>query len=312
MDIAYKEWTRPASSGEGEIFSRSWIGPQPKAVIELVHGMAEHSGRYGHFARFLAGNGFAVYANDHAGHGMSARQQGYFAARSGWECVVKDLDALMDEAAQAHPGLPLLLMGHSMGSFLSRSYMARYGEKLAGCVLCGTMGRNPAIKTGKALAALQCKTKGPRSIGKMLDKISTDVYNKRIKNPVNTAAWLSTDDQVCIDFAADAMCGFPFTAQGYYDLFTGLTEVTAPQWAGRVPKGLPVFLVAGEEDPVGSYGAGPRQVAEDLRAAGVQQVDCKIYPGMRHEILNEIGKEQVYSDVLGWLQGVLAAGQRDA
>ena len=305
MAIAYKEWTRPASSGEGEIFSRSWVGEEPRAVLELVHGMAEHSGRYDHFARFLAERGFAVYANDHAGHGMSARKQGYFAARDGWACVVRDLDALMDQAAKEHPGLPLLLMGHSMGSFLSLSYLARFGQRLAGCVLCGTMGENPGVKPGKALAGLQCRLRGPQSPGRLLDKIATGSYNSRIKNPVNKAAWLSTVDQVCIDFEADAMCGFPFTASGYLDLFTGLEEIRAPQWAGRGPKGLPVFLIAGEEDPVGSYGQGPRQVAGWLRQAGVQRVDLKLYPGMRHEVLNENGKGQVYEDVLQWLNTVV-------
>lgn len=305
MTTQYKEWTRPASSGEGEIFSRSWVGDAPKAVIQLVHGMAEHSGRYDHFARFLAGSGFAVYANDHAGHGMSARKQGYFAAKDGWACVVRDLDALMDQAAAAHPGLPLFLMGHSMGSFLSRSYLVRYGQRLTACVLCGTMGENPGIKAGRALAALQCRLRGAQSSGKLLDRIATGSYNSRIQQPVNKSAWLSTIDQVCIDFEADAMCGFPFTAGGYRDLFTGLSEITSPQWAEKVPKELSIFLIAGEEDPVGSYGQGPKQVAGWLRGAGVQHVDLKLYPGMRHEVLNENGKEQVYEDVLQWLNGVL-------
>lgn len=305
MKIAYKEWTRPATSGEGEIFSRSWIGEAPIAVIELVHGMAEHSGRYGHFARFLAENGFAVYANDHAGHGMSARQQGYFAARDGWSCVVGDINALMDEAAAGHPGLPLFLFGHSMGSFLSRSYLTRFGGRLSGCVLCGTMGENPGIKAGKAMAALQCKLRGPRSPGRLLDKMATGSYNSRIKNPVNRSAWLSTVDQVCRDFEADPMCGFPFTASGYLDLFTGLESITSPQWARQVPKALPILLIAGEEDPVGSYGQGPRQVAAWLREAGVARVDLELYPGMRHELINEQGNERVYAQVLSWLRGQL-------
>ncbi len=302
MKTAYQEWTRPASSGEGEIFSRSWVGESPAAVLVLVHGMAEHSGRYGHFARFLAENGFAVYANDHAGHGMSARQQGYFAARNGWASVVQDIHALMEQAAARHPGLPLFLLGHSMGSFLSRSYLARYGQGLTGCVLCGTMGENPGVKAGKALAALQCRIKGPKSPGRLLDKIATGAYNSRIENPVNKSAWLSTVDQVCIDFEADPMCGFPFTASGYLDLFTGLSQITGPHWARQVPKGLPIYLIAGEEDPVGSYGQGPRQVAGWLEEARIEDVTLKLYPAMRHEILNENGKEQVYADVLHWLR----------
>ncbi len=310
MAVSYTEWTRPASSGEGEIFSRSWQPEKPQAVIELVHGMAEHSGRYDLFARFLAGHGFAVYANDHAGHGMSARQQGYFAARNGWEYVVQDINALMDQAAESNPGLPLFLFGHSMGSFLSRSYLTRFGQRLRGCVLCGTMGENPAIRAGKAMAAMQCRLRGPRSSGRLLDKIATAGYNKRIQDPVSKSAWLSSVDQVCLDFDADAMCGFLFTASGYFDLFTGLTEVTSPQWAQKVPKGLPVFLIAGEEDPVGNYGAGPRQVAQALMDAGCAQVQLKLYPGMRHEVLNERGKERVYADVLDWLQPFILEGPK--
>lgn len=192
-----------------------------------------------------------------------------------------------------------------MGSFLSRSYLARHGERLAGCVLCGTMGENPGAKAGKALAALQSRVRGPRSSGRMLDKLATGRYNSRIKDPVNKSAWLSTVDRVCVEFEADPMCGFPFTAQGYVDLFTGVEEITGPQWAEKAPKELPIFLVAGLEDPVGDYGEGPKQVAQWLKAAGVRQVDLKLYAGMRHEILNEQEKETVYADVLGWLRELM-------
>lgn len=304
MAVEVKEWFRPASSGWGQIFSRSWIDDKadgPRALIIIAHGMAEHSGRYDHFARFLAENGFAVYMNDHAGHGRSAQVKGHFADKNGWECVVKDLNALMDQAVERHPGLPVFLMGHSMGSFLSRSFIARYGERLSGCVLCGTMGRNPGVPLGRALALAQIKLMGPRSTGRRLDAIASAGYNKRIERPVNGSAWLSTDDAVCRAFEADPLSCFPFTAAGYLDLFNGLTEISSPDWAGRVPKGLPILLIAGDQDPVGNYGEGPKQVAGWLREAGVRGVELKLYPGMRHEVLNEIGKEEVYQDVLAWL-----------
>lgn len=301
MAVEVKEWFRPASSGWGQIFSRSWTDGEPKAVILIAHGMAEHSGRYDHFARFLCENGFAVYMNDHAGHGRSAQIKGHFADKNGWECVVKDLNALMDQAVERHPGLPVFLMGHSMGSFLSRSFIARYGERLSGCVLCGTMGRNPGVPLGRALALAQIKLMGPRSTGRRLDAIASAGYNKRIERPVNGSAWLSTDDAVCRAFEADPLSCFPFTAAGYLDLFNGLTEISSPDWAGRVPKGLPILLIAGDQDPVGNYGEGPKQVAGWLREAGVRGVELKLYPGMRHEVLNEIGKEGVYQDVLAWL-----------
>ncbi len=306
MSVTVQEWFRPASSGWGQIFSRSWVEEEPRAVLVIAHGMAEHSGRYDPFARFMAEHGFAVYMNDHAGHGRSAQIKGHFADKDGWECVVRDLHALACQAGERHPGLPVFLMGHSMGSFLSRSYIARYGQELKGCVLCGTMGKNPAVPAGKAMASLQARIMGPRSTGKKLNQLATTGYNKRIANPVNASAWLSTDDQVCRDFEADPLSNFPFTAAGYRDLFTGLSEISSPSWARRVPQELPVFLVAGDQDPVGQYGEGPRQVAEMLRAAGVRDVRLKLYPGMRHEILNENGKEEPCQDILDWLAQRLA------
>ncbi|RKJ39947.1 alpha/beta hydrolase [Acutalibacter sp. 1XD8-33] len=307
MSVSVHEWFRPANSGWGQIFSRSWTSSGPvNAVLMIAHGMAEHSGRYDHFARFLAENGFAVYMNDHAGHGRSAQIKGHFADKDGWECVVRDLHSLMDQAKKEFPGLPLFLMGHSMGSFLARSYLIRYGEELSGCVLCGTMGKNPGVAPGKALAVFQAKMMGPRSTGKKLNTLATASYNSRIENPVNASAWLSRDEKVCRAFEADPLSNFPFTAAGYRDLFTGLSEISSPQWAQKAPKGLPVFLIAGDQDPVGNYGAGPQEVAGWLRDAGIQDVQLKLYPGMRHEVLNEIGKEEAYQDVLGWLKERLA------
>lgn len=304
MNIERKEWTRKASGEPGRIFSRSWKSEDTpaKAVVEIAHGMAEHSARYDAFAAFLAERGYAVYMNDHAGHGRSAQINGHFADKNGWENVVSDLNALMDQAAENHPGLPLFLMGHSMGSFLSRSFLTRYGTRLSGCILCGTMGKNPGVKPGKALASLQCRLRGPRSRGKFIDKLAFGSYNKRIEQPVNQFAWLSRDEDICKSYAADKMCGFEFTAAGYRDLFTGLEEISSPTWAANVPKEVPIYLIAGTEDPVGNYGEGPKQVAEQLKAAGVKNVELKLYPGMRHELLNELGKEQVYSDILAWLE----------
>ncbi len=310
MSIAKKEWTRKACGEEGEIFSRSWIDEEtlPKAVLVIAHGMSEHSARYDHFASFLAQNGYAVYMNDHAGHGRSAEAggHGHFADKNGWENVVGDLNSLMDEAAENHPGLPLFLMGHSMGSFLSRSFLTRYGKRLSGCVLCGTMGKNSGVGPGKLLASLQCRVKGPRSRGKLIDNLAFGSYNKRIENPVNKFAWLSENEENCRAYDADPLCGFEFTAAGYRDLFTGIQEISSPRWAAAVPKELPIYLVAGEEDPVGNYGVGPRQVADALQAAGVKSVKLTLYPHMRHEILNETGKDQPWNDILSWLDARLA------
>ena len=300
MSVTKSEWFRKAADGE-RIFSRRWAGEAPKAVLVIAHGMAEHSARYDELATFLAEAGYAVFMNDHRGHGQTAKTDGWFAEENGWAAAVEDLRDLAGEAAGQYPGLPVFLMGHSMGSFLARSYIARYGGELAGCVLSGTAGPNPAVKTAKALASLQCRLRGSQSPGRLLNRVAFGSYNKRIKAPVNQFAWLSSDDQVCLAYAADPKCGFPFTAGGFRDLFTGLEEVTSPDWPGRVPKDLPVFLFAGDQDPVGAYGAGPAQVAESLRAAGVRDVTLTLYPGMRHECHNEIGREKVYETLLNWL-----------
>lgn len=295
------EWFSPAASGEGEIYSRLWAPSSPPlAVVQIAHGMSEYIGRYDDFAVYLARRGFAVCGNDHAGHGRSARVKGYFAAKDGWECLLRDMKRLEDQMRQKHPGLPVFLFGHSMGSFLARSYITRT-PGLAGCILCGTAGSNPALLLGRAIAAVQKRAKGPQSVGRLLARLSFGGYNSRIKNPVNDFAWLTAGEDVPRAYAQDDLCGFPFTASGYAELFRGLTEVTSPRWAAKVPKELPVFLIAGEDDPVGAYGKGPREVRDALHATGHADAQLRLYPGMRHEILNEADKRNVYEYILAWM-----------
>ena len=184
------EWTSPAHSGEGEIFSRLWAHEEPKAVLLLVHGMAEHSARYADFGSFLAQHGFAVFMNDHAGHGRSAVVQGHFADHDGWEHVLADLHRLETDARAKYPGLPVFIFGHSMGSFLTREYIARWGDGLAAAVICGTMGANPLLGFARALASLQAAVKGPKSPGKLIESLSTGGYHKQFPGE-GPSAWPS-------------------------------------------------------------------------------------------------------------------------
>ncbi|MDR0817517.1 MAG: lysophospholipase [Clostridiales Family XIII bacterium] len=329
------QWLRPASSGREDIFSRLWLPDcmavtanepdtaavdaasgsepgaaalKPRAVIQIAHGMAEHSARYDEFARFLTGNGFIVCMNDHAGHGPHAGTLGYFADADGPDHVTEDIHSLFDAVCSGDSmfppvshSLPKFLLGHSMGSFISRKYLTRYGDELAGCILSGTMGINPALAFGKALARLQVKVKGPKSAGRLLTVIAFGSYNKRIKNPVNRNAWLSTADDVCEVYEDDPYCGFPFTALGFVDLFTIMQEISAPGWAASVPKELPVYIFSGGEDPVGAYGKGPAEVYDRLQKTGHRDLTLKIYPAGRHEMLNETNNAEVYDDVLTWV-----------
>lgn len=305
--MTQSEWTSPAHSGEGRIYSRMWAPQQPRAVLLLVHGMAEHSGRYAPFARFLAENGFAVFMNDHAGHGRSAVVQGYFAEKDGWDHVLGDLERLEADARARYPGLPVGIFGHSMGSFLTREYIARHGGRLYAAVVCGTMGKNPLLGFARALAGVQTAVKGPRSPAKLIDSLSTGGYHRLFPGE-GRSAWLCTDKAVQEAFDADPDCGFVFTASAYRDMFGGLAAITGPAWAAKVPKDLPVLVIAGDKDPVGDCGKGPTQVYGWLKAAGLE-AELKLYPGMRHEILNEPGRARVYEDVLGFLQGALPAAE---
>lgn len=295
-----REWLRKASSGEGQIYSVIYSGTEKRALLHLIHGMSEHSGRYEDFAAFLVDHGFVVVMEDHQGHGRSARVPGHFGDHNGWKNILKDLKGLSDEARKQYPDLPFFLMGHSMGSFLARSYVIRYGKELDGLILSGTMGRNPAVYVGLILAAVQKKLKGPKSKAKLLYRLGMGNYNKEIRNPVNSSAWLSTVDEVCRAYEADPLSGVEFTAAAYYDLFSGLKEINSAGWAQKVPD-LPIYLFAGGADPVGNYGKGPAEVYALLKESG-HQTELKIYPGYRHEMLNEAIHEQVYQDIMNWLE----------
>lgn len=278
----------------------------PKAVIQLVHGMAEYIDRYDEFARYLVGRGFVVCAEDHVGHGGSATGPddfGHMPLRNGKSVVVGDVHTLHRMVARTFPDVPYVLYGHSMGSFIVRAYIARYGDELDACVLSGT-GNVPAnmSKMGNTLARFIASIKGDHHRSKIIDNMGAGAYGKKIENARTPLDWLSTDPEVVDAYIADDLCGFMFTVGGYATLLDLTAEVVTPECAEKVPKNLPVFFVAGDGDPVGDMGEGVKAAAQLLRDAGVQTVDCKIYSGMRHEIHNEIGKEQVYDDIATWIK----------
>jgi alpha-beta hydrolase superfamily lysophospholipase len=306
-NIERKEWLRPASSGREDILSLSWISilDAPKAIVIIAHGMSETAVRYDLFARFLAEAGYAVYMNEHAGHGVHAETLGYFAEKNGMEYLIKDMKSLQDEATTAYPGMPVFLFGHSMGSFLSRRYITKYGDALAGCILSGTAGDNSALGLAKFLSSTQKAIKGPKSPGVLITKIAFGSYTNKIDKPVNAAAWLTRDDDICFKYAADPYMGFPFTAAGYLDMFTLMGQVSGMKWAKQVPIELPIFIFSGDADPVGGYGKGVKQVHSRLREVGVKDLKMKLYPEGRHEMLNELNKEEVFADIQEWLDAHL-------
>ena len=279
---------------------------EPLGAVQIIHGIAEHKDRYDTFARFLKSAGFAVYASDLPGHGSAARLEGslgLFPEEDGWLKVAAGEHAVTEKIRELHPGKPLFLFGHSMGSFLARTLLIRWPGGLTGCILCGT--GSPAeglVKAGCAASGLVVKLKGREKPSKMLINMAFGAYNKRIPDAASPNAWISRDPAAVAAYDADPLCGFQPSAGLLRDMMTGIKLIIDQAEQKHMDPDLPVLFIAGEEDPVGDYGAGVKRAYESFKQAGVKQVELKLYPQDRHEILNEPDRETVYADVLSWLK----------
>ena len=276
----------------------------PFGILHVSHGMAEHIGRYDHFMRAVAAAGFIVCGHDHLGHGKTAADEteyGYFAEHDGWRIVVNDIHAFSMEVAQKYPGLPLFLMGHSMGSFLVRAAVAMYPDDYRALIIMGTSGINPLSSMGLGLTSLIKKFKGEKYVSKLTQDLAFGSYNKRTDSN-DPFAWLTCDEELRKKHNEDPLCLFKFTTSAMNDLISMQKAVNLPSWYQNIPKNLPILIVSGEEDPVGAYGKGVTEVQNKLIKEGCIDVTCILYPNMRHEILNEIGKEIVYGDIITFLQ----------
>ena len=306
MEVLRKEFSLPSVSGVADLFIRCWYPDDgPKAVFQITHGMAEHGERYEEFASYLCAKGFAVFVHDHVGHGKSVKTDddlGYFGETNGWNAFVEDTRAVTELAEKEYPDLPVIYYGHSMGSFIAREYIRRYGtdERIKGAVICGTAGKNPAAAIAIRMAGAIAKMKGSKFKSNFINNLAFGTYNKRITEPRTAFDWLTHDNEIVDKYVNDKYCGFLFSAVGYRDLFTILSTVSSKDCFEQVNKNLPLLLTAGEEDPVGAYGNGVREVFNNYKAAGCKDVTLRIYPGMRHEIHNEIERPQVYEDIATW------------
>lgn len=282
-------------------------GEKPKAVIQIVHGMAEHIERYDAMARYLVAHGFVVCAEDHIGHGRSASEGdlGHMPLVGGLDVLVGDVHTLHCMVHGCFPDVPYILYGHSMGSLISRVYITRFGDQLAGCVLAGT-ANGPVLlsRLGETLAHLIASVRGETFRSKLLDNLGVGSYGKKISGAKTPLDWLSADPQVVQDYVDDPLSGQMFSVGAYGTLLGLVGQVTSKEWAQEVPKGLPVLFIAGDQDPVGDMGRGVQAAAKALRDAGVESVEVKIYPGLRHEVHNEAIREEVYTFVIGWIDTV--------
>jgi len=290
------------------IFIHYWqpleISEEP-TIVQIVHGMAEHGGRYNEFASFLVQKGFIVYANDHRGHGRSVGEEdtfGYFADTDGWNRVVADLYMVSSYIISNHPKGKLILLGHSMGSFLARRFVQCYDLKLAGLLISGT-GYDTGIlgDLGIGIAKFQMLKNGSSTLSTLLDRLSFGSFNKTFKSAETPFDWLSRDSKKVREYIEDPYCGFVFTAGGFCDMLGGIKELHKREEIKRTPIDVPIYIFSGELDPVGKEGKGVKKVYDSYITMGCKDVTLKLYPEGRHEMLNEINRYDVYRDIIDWI-----------
>jgi alpha-beta hydrolase superfamily lysophospholipase len=291
---------------DGEILlARRWLpeGP-PRAIVQIAHGLAEHSARYARLANALNAAGYAVYANDHRGHGpkAAAADLGHFADNGGWDKVVGDLWTFNRLIAAEQPGTPIIFLGHSLGSFLGRGFIAKHSDALAGVALSGSNGKPAAMATlGRLIAREERLRLGRRGKSDPILQMWFGEFNKPFK-PARTASdWLSRDEKEVDAFVADPLCGFPFTTQLAIDVLDALPNVTSRKSLATIRKDVAIYVFSGERDPVGANIQG---LIQDLKAAGFSRLTTRIYPGARHETLNETNRDEVTRDLIAWLDGI--------
>ena len=299
-----------SSDGKTMLHVVTWTDDcvQPKAVLQISHGMCEYMERYDDFASFLVRNGYIVCGNDHLGHGHTAETPddlGFIAEKDGYRLMVKDLRKITELLKQRYPGLPIAMLGHSMGSFLARKYAADYGDGPSAYIFEGTDGSNPAGKAAEAIINAISFFKGERYRSPLITKVSFGTYNDRIPEHPTGSEWVTSDPVKLNEYVNDPLCMYTFTLSAYRDLTRCLDEVLENGWAPRLRKDIPYLLASGEDDPVGDYGEGVRFVYDMMKNAGCGKTELRLYPGQRHELHNETQRETFYNDTLQWLNGAL-------
>jgi alpha-beta hydrolase superfamily lysophospholipase len=297
----------PTTPDGVNLFVYCWLPAEPpKAVVQIAHGLAEHAARYARLAEALNAAGYAVYANDHRGHGRSVKSAGdlgFFAERDGWRKCVDDLWQVNRYIAAEHPGLPIVLLGHSMGATLAEQFMGDHGNALAGVVLSGANGKPTALaKIGSVFTRAERLRLGARGKSKLVQSLTFDAFNKNFAPARTPFDWLSRDPAEVDKYVADPLCGFPAAVQLWLDLLKGWAAVSRAAHRNRVPKALPIYLIAGGRDPVSG---GTRQLGPwmaEYRAAGCANLAHRFYPQARHELFNEVNRDEVTGDLIRWLQ----------
>lgn len=301
------EFTFLSSDGITQLHAMQWTAGTPRAILQITHGVAEYIARYDHFARFMAAQGFLVVGHDHLGHGYSLPRGGtpvYFAEKDGWTKVVDDVYTLCQQTRAKYPELPYFLLGHSMGSFVTRTLLIRYPDAVDGAIIMGTGWNGEAlIAGGRLITALLGKLQGKRSTSNLVTNLAFGAYNKAFAPNRTTVDWLSVDTGNVDRYAVDPLCGQDPTVGLFHDMLGGFHFNQSAKNLQKMRKDLPILLISGEEDPVGAMGSGVKKTRDAFLATGMEEVELILYPTLRHEILNEMEcRQTVYEDILHWLE----------
>lgn len=290
------------------LFTRRWE-PEASAirgVILIIHGISEHSGRYEAVAEALTDSGYMVYAHDQRGHGQTSlgmEKLGY-AGKDGWNLLVRDVFELIEVIKKENPGSPVFILGHSMGSFILRSYMHRYGnlQGIKGYILSGTGGSTTSkLYAARFLCSIIIKKNGERYKSKLIQQLTFNGYNARCPEKRTEYDWLSRDAEVVDKYIQDDLCGQICSASFYKEFFRGIIEVQQDGAIEKIPKDIPVLMLSGHMDPVGQYGKIIELLLDKFKAVGIKDITYKLYPGGRHEMLNEVNRDEVIQDIIDWL-----------
>lgn len=304
--MAYQNRYLTASDGH-QIKVYDWQSPSDtpaKAVIQVLHGLGEHAARYDRFANACMANNLAVVAHDHRGHGKH-EDFGHFGDVDGWNNVIADVLQVRQHIAQQHAGLPVMLFGHSMGSYIAQSFVMRHGGNNAALILSATtLAPRPELWIGHAIAVLASSLSGRRRTSEMLNKMGVGKFNNGFQPSRTEFDWLSRDEDEVDRYIADPLCGGKYSNQLWSDLTGGILEVITSEAMASVRTNLPLLIMGGEQDPAGGQ-KGLTRLADAYRQTGHEKLTLKIYPGGRHEMLNETNRDEVTTDIIAWVEHIL-------
>ena len=307
MYYVFSETTVPSSDGAHELHTEIYApaSGEIKGIIQLAHGMIDHVGRYRNLADSFAAAGYVFAGHHHLGHGKTVNspdEYGYFAKRDGVKHLVEDMHLVNLKLRELYPNLPITVFGHSMGSFITRLYAVEYPADIERVIIHGTGGPNPLLPMGKFVAGIIRLFRGGKHRSKLITGLAFGSYNSRFPESDGKNAWLTRDVSRVSDRKDDELLRFIFTTSGYLDLFTMIGRVNSRSWFKSYPKDMPTLVISGDADPVGNYGKGPIFVRDRLVAAGCSDVELKMYEGARHELFNETNSDEVFADILRWIE----------